>query len=498
MEKREKELFDQIFKITTLSNILPFYGYLHEWKRLLTEINRQTEAIWEDNKEALLYLGRDLKQDWSINRLKIDKARRSMIDLISLYVEISDYIYWYNKISYLLKKIEDGETIVIDFHKSNINYLYIQIWNDDSSSDILPSILCKSQTIEKKNFREFSSTDRSNFLKSYKDLKAIVIEKGIQEISWYSAYSSILRINDTNEGIRKTKELDDEINKSWTNVCWTWRPKTLQVETYWKNSNIESIFSLNCLEGINDAQFNVKITQRSDRIIINDIIERFPKAKLNLEIYLNKRSTILTFAGEYFVFAYDNKILNFRCKDYGEDKYVQIQAWDLFESNCKDIVALKINKLEWANTTLAENNNELLIDNDFQSKIKKLTKSSKDLFIIINKKDLSLISDLWDIDDNWKFLKRCTKATIIVKKLIEEDDIWEKIDRFPKNIKYIFEVMDQSHSFLNLLCNYNFVKMIHRLAGRIICRNVEIEVKKLNKKELCQLRKMIEAKETKF
>ena len=340
MEKREKVLFHPIFKMSTLSNILPFYGYLHEWKRLLTEINRQTGAIWEDNKKALLYLGRDLKQDWSIFRLKIDKARRCMIDLISLYVETRGYIYWYNEITYLLNKIEDGEIIVIDLHKSNIDYHKIQICNDDSISDILPSILCKSQTIEKKKLTKFAGKKHSNLI-------AKVIEKGIKEITSYSAFSSILRINDTNEGIRKVKELDDEINRSWKNVYWAWRPKTLQVKAYRPNSDIESIFSLSCLEGINDAQFDIYISQKtSDRVIINEIKERFPKAKINLDIYLKKLGTNLTFSGEYLALAYKNKVWNFRRKNYEEVKYLQIRAWDLFESDCKNIVALKINKLE--------------------------------------------------------------------------------------------------------------------------------------------------------
>ena len=125
-----------------------------------------------------------------------------------------------------------------------------------------------------------------------------------------------------------------------------------------------------------------------------------------------------------------------------------------------------------------------------------MTKSSKDLFFIINKKDFWLTSDLNDIDDNWKFLKHSTKATIMLWDEIPADNILEKIDRFPKNVKYIFKVKALNHSFLNLLCNYNFVKMINRLTWRIICRNVEIEVKKLDKEELCQLRKNIVAKGT--
>ena len=61
MESISTKKLPPIFKLSLLSKILPYFGYLHDWKWILESINKKTNNIWEENKEVLKYWGRDLK-----------------------------------------------------------------------------------------------------------------------------------------------------------------------------------------------------------------------------------------------------------------------------------------------------------------------------------------------------------------------------------------------------------------------------------------------------
>ena len=61
MESISTKKLSPIFKLSLLSKILPYFGYLHDWRRILESINKKTNDIWDQNKEELKYWGRDLK-----------------------------------------------------------------------------------------------------------------------------------------------------------------------------------------------------------------------------------------------------------------------------------------------------------------------------------------------------------------------------------------------------------------------------------------------------
>ena len=61
MESISTKKLPPIFKLPLLSKILPYFGFLHDWKMILESINNKTNDIWDQNKEVLKYLGRDLK-----------------------------------------------------------------------------------------------------------------------------------------------------------------------------------------------------------------------------------------------------------------------------------------------------------------------------------------------------------------------------------------------------------------------------------------------------
>ena len=61
MESISTKKLPPVFKLSLLSKILPYFGYLHDWKWILESMNKKTNDIWDQNKEVLKYWGRDLK-----------------------------------------------------------------------------------------------------------------------------------------------------------------------------------------------------------------------------------------------------------------------------------------------------------------------------------------------------------------------------------------------------------------------------------------------------
>ena len=108
-----------IFKMSVLCNILPYYGHLHRWRRLLEKINTKTKDIWDQNREQLMYVGRDFKREIGLHKFtKIKRnlrPNRSWIDLFSLFLLVDVCLNEFD-ITNLIKNLNENEVIIIDSH----------------------------------------------------------------------------------------------------------------------------------------------------------------------------------------------------------------------------------------------------------------------------------------------------------------------------------------------------------------------------------------------
>ena len=88
MERISVKKIPPIFKMSVLWNILPYYGHIHRWRRLLEKINKETKDIWDQNREQLKYIGRAFKRDIELDKLKENarhlRPNRNWIDLFTL------------------------------------------------------------------------------------------------------------------------------------------------------------------------------------------------------------------------------------------------------------------------------------------------------------------------------------------------------------------------------------------------------------------------------
>ena len=164
MEQTNSESLPPIFKLSALCNILPYFGYLHEWKNLLESISTKTNQVWNENKAALMHWGQDYKQEtWLIyhnEEFIINKGIPQNLWLFALNTNWFDWVdkdkeenNWINirLITILLNRLNINDAIVIDQHIDNL-LKSITVWREHEAEESTPSPMCSSITSNIKNF----------------------------------------------------------------------------------------------------------------------------------------------------------------------------------------------------------------------------------------------------------------------------------------------------------------------------------------------------------
>ena len=134
------ESLPPIFKLSALCNILPYFGYLHEWKNLLESISTGTNQVWNENRVALMHWGKDYKQEtWLIfgyGKFQINKGIPQNLELFTITTNWFDWVdnekkknNWINirLITLLLNRLNTDYVIVIGQHIVN-SLKSITIW----------------------------------------------------------------------------------------------------------------------------------------------------------------------------------------------------------------------------------------------------------------------------------------------------------------------------------------------------------------------------------
>ena len=179
MERISENKLPPIFKMSVLWNILPYYGHIHRWRRLLEKINTETKEIWDQNREQLMYVGRDFKRNIELDKLKEFKGdlrpNRGWLDLFSL--SLSDDIRE-NKFDFttLTYNLCEDEVIIIDSHDDIFKDYQIYFWRKDRIPDILPAIKCPTFKSKTKIFNTSVLDEMRIFIYYQNHTKSIVIE----------------------------------------------------------------------------------------------------------------------------------------------------------------------------------------------------------------------------------------------------------------------------------------------------------------------------------
>ena len=252
MEIENKWKVPLIFKMSLLCCILPYYGHLHRWRRLLETLSSKTREIWNQNKDALIYWGKDFKSNIEINyknyqdiENKIQSSKRSWLDLFSLSL-FSNAIWKRIDFSIFISNLEENEAVIFNPHNDLFKDYQIIYWKKDKIPDILPAVLCPSFKSEVKKFNGSELNRLRHFFINDPYIKSVVVERNQDEVSVYTVMSQTLKLkfNKFNYNYWDLKSYYKHTNQNqiWEVSDWVCKPKRFRV--CWINFNdINSIIT---------------------------------------------------------------------------------------------------------------------------------------------------------------------------------------------------------------------------------------------------------------
>ena len=190
MEQTNSEFLPPIFKLSALCNILPYFGYLHEWKNLLESVSKGTNQVWNENSAALMHWGQYYKQEaWFIYDIYdgfiINKGISHNLELFTLTTNWFDWVNlkkeknnWINirLITILLNRLNINDAILIDQHTYNC-LKSITIWTEHEAEESTPSPMCTSATSNIKEFDEDKVADLWKHIYDKVQSRRVVLKK---------------------------------------------------------------------------------------------------------------------------------------------------------------------------------------------------------------------------------------------------------------------------------------------------------------------------------
>ena len=488
METLEKNGLPLIFKFSMLWNILPYYDNLHKWKLLLSQLNKGTQTIWDENKEAFIYSGRNFKAERSIlNDMNLEIADRDSIDLFLLYSLIeTHWISNQQKLLLLMDKLREDEVIIWDIHKSHFNRFQIYISKEEYILNILPAVNCSLFKKEIKSFNELESEKLFTHISNLLFSKSVVINKWDSKVEVWSSFSSNLKIsNDSKLGFND-KTFFDTISNKWETDNCSCKPIRLCINANMNENKISLKDLLSFIYNIEEIQICISC-KKYDKELVNSIIQHLPKSKFNFRILSNYcYLTSFRLSGKLFLLVIEGKIFKF-C--YDRVINMKTNGWAAIQAKSNSLIAFIPSKIELSNMILEDESAKS--QNNFVNQIKELSKSNRRIYIIADKPNVVLEIELLDIMSVYNHIWCVDKVHITINDWINDEFDLYMIDYLPNNPSYLFKIQSPDSDAFWVLSNNYFIKKINELGGTIQWCGVEVEEKLYSEEDIINLKNMI-------
>ena len=191
MESISTKKLPPIFKLSLLSKILPYFGHLHDWRRILESINKKTNDIWDQNKEVLKYWGRDLKRSLFLDSRSIKISKNILLKTELFKFQTDRFCKFHRGIKKTLDMIKElkidslilqlwnqlNKDNAIVFKKWGDGYDEIFLQTRTEIAEMIPSSKCTSSILEIKVFDNSQAQDLWKYITDSIKLKRVIVKK---------------------------------------------------------------------------------------------------------------------------------------------------------------------------------------------------------------------------------------------------------------------------------------------------------------------------------
>ena len=497
MESISTKKLPPIFKLSLLSKILPYFGYLHDWKMILELINKKTNDIWDQRKEELKYLGRELKFSWHLESRYIKFSENILLkaEIFKFQTDRFCRFYWGTEktqdkikelgidilILQLCSQLNEDNSIV--FQKWGKKYEKIFLQTRKEIAEMIPSPNCASSILEIKMFEDSQAQDLWKYITDSIELKGVIVKKN--ENNTFEVYSitshKFLNQKDYNILNEEFREKLATYYSCPVSNCIC-KPETLFLNSCslhnMTEEQIDEIWGLSLLENAYRLKVDGVVEKFSEISYLSRIKQQFPKLEIlfNFESwrysikarYLNSKIHINS--GLITLVAKEEEMI-FQISGNGE-RYVS-KILDLEFNEKENIAIIKWGFIWLPNIILRPNNKSKFKDQTLTKRLKERTRLEKVEYIIVDTSALKLEIDSFEIKKCINISKHFKFIGIFINGT--ESEYKEKIENINKLSKQ-WSIHILVHNLL-VLINSDGLNLINQDFDQIIVESVEVKIK---------------------
>ena len=489
MEQTNSEFLPPIFKLSALCNILPYFGYLHEWKYLLESISMGTNQVWNENREALMHWGKDYKQEtWFIyDKYKGFIINKSIPHNLELYTLTTNWFDWDDKekeennwinirlITILLNRLNTNNAILIDQYIVN-SLKSISIWTEREAEESTPSPMCTSVTSNIKEFNEDKVADLWKHIYEKVQSRRVVLKKREDNIIEVNSIipHSMLESEDYNLLSSDYEKVKDNFSCPVDNwICkpaslWGWPFKFIkEMDQYWFESLTEEtsdeitrkIWDLSTTKNIKRLKFSNMIDDFSSFENLLKLKEAIPNTEIVFDFKYIKSTSFppswnFEMNSKAVTCVFKGREWNFEQIYHGDENYFWC-FYDIKTIENSNYVILKMKQFNLSNLVIKERSWADDWRKPFIDELKKKTETNDGCFIIANLNNLEKDFDLKDIEDNSYIFKYFKHIAVWIQSYeLKNKESIEMINNLPKQYHYelkTFNIEDVKYDLLNLI-----------------------------------------------
>ena len=455
MESISTKKLPPIFKLSLLSKILPYFGYLHDWKRILESINKKTNDIWKENKEVLKYWGRDLKLSLHLedSSIKLSKNILLKAELFKFHTErFFKFHLGVGKTEVKIKQLKIDNLILklcnqlnednaIVFQKLNWINDEIFLQTRTEIAEMIPSLNCTSFILEIKMFEDSQAQDLWKYITDSIQSKRVIVKKNENNTFEVYLITSHNYLNWKDYNILD-KEVKDRLVTYYSCpvrncIC---KPKILLFQKKYLNELseelIDEIWGLSLFENAHRLEVNGSVTSFSEISYLSRIKQQFLKLEILFDFYsrrgniewdghdwikTNSRLITLVAKGEERIFH------------ISEGKWSVSDILDLEFDEKENIAIINCGYITLSNVILQTNSKSEIKDQKLIDKLKEKTKLENSQYIIVDTSTLELEISAFEIEKYTTIAKYFKSIYIrIIKEKSEYNEEIEEINILPK------------------------------------------------------------------
>ena len=461
-----------IFKLSLLSKILPYFGYLHDWKMILESINKKTNDIWDQNKEVLKYWGRDLKLSLDLDSNLIEFSENILLKAELFNFQTDRFIKFHRDTKKTLSDIKELEIDSLIFqlcnqlNEDNVILLQKLNWINDEIflqtrteiAEIIPSPNCTSSILEIKKFEDSQAQDLWKYIADSIKSKRIIVKKNENNTFEVDSITSHHFLDWDEYNILK-KEVRERLVTYFSCpvsncIC---KPKNLWLENeYFREiyeKQVDEIWGLSLLENAHRLKYNENVRTLSQINYLWRIKQQFSKLEILFDFYswredieldeddkilINSRLITLVEKGEEMIFY-----------NSGNGKWSVGNIVDLEFIKKENIAIIKWGWI-WLNNIVLQTNSKLEIkDQTLIDKLKEETRSEDSQYIIVDASALELQINASEIEEYNIIVKHFKIINIKIDETESEykEEI-EEINKLPKQWSIQIKIRN-IHDFIN-------------------------------------------------